>query len=44
MEAIIAMCAKLPGDRISAASMPTHAQLNMHVDANEFLKIVRTSS
>ncbi len=44
MEAIIAMCAKLPGDRISSASMPTHAQLNMHVDANEFLKIVRTSS
>ena len=44
MEAIIAMCAQLPGGKISSASMPTHAQLNMHVDANEFLKIVRSNS
>jgi len=42
MEAIIAMCAQLPGGKISSASMPTHAQLNMHVDANEFLKLVRS--
>lgn len=44
MEAIIAMCAQLPGGKISSASMPTHAQLNMHVDANEFLKIVRSNN
>ena len=44
MEAIIAMCSQLPGGKISSASMPTHAQLNMHVDANEFLKLVRSNS
>jgi hypothetical protein len=43
MEAIIAMCAKLPGDKIGPASMPAHAQLNMHVDANEFLKLVHSA-
>ena len=43
MEAIVAMCAKLPGDKIGLASIPPHAQLNMHVDANEFLKLVRSS-
>jgi hypothetical protein len=43
MEAIIAMCAKLPGGKIGPASMPPHAQLNMHVDANEFLKLVHSS-
>ncbi len=34
MEAIIAMSSQLPGGKISSASMHTHAQLNMHVDAN----------
>jgi hypothetical protein len=43
MEAIVAMCAKLPGDMIGLASIPPHAQLNMHVDANEFLKLVHSS-
>lgn len=43
MEAIIAMCAKLPGNKIGLASIPPHAQLNMHVDANEFLKLVHSS-
>lgn len=42
MEAIIKMCGMLPGGRITAASIPPHAQLNMHVDANEFLKLVRS--
>jgi len=44
MQAIIAMCGTLPGGRITAASMPPHAQLNMHVDANEFLKLIRAES
>jgi hypothetical protein len=44
MEAIIKMCGMLPGGRITAASIPPHAQLNMHVDANEFLKLVRSYS
>jgi hypothetical protein len=44
MQAIIAMCGTLPGGRITAASMPPHTQLNMHVDANEFLKLIRAES
>lgn len=44
MEAIIKMSGMLPGGRITAASIPPHAQLNMHVDANEFLKLVRSYS
>jgi hypothetical protein len=44
MEAIVKMSVMFPGGRITAASIPPHAQLNMHVDANEFLKLVRSYS
>ena len=43
MEAIIAMFGTLPGGKIAAASIPPNSQLNMHVDANEFLKLVHSS-
>jgi len=43
MESIIAMFGTLPGRKIGPASIPPNAQLNMHVDANEFLKLVRSS-
>lgn len=36
MEAVIQMCTRIQ-DRIEIASLPSRAQLNMHVDADEFL-------
>jgi len=43
MQAIIEMCITMVGDQIKSASLPTPSQLNMHVDATEFLGRVNSA-
>jgi len=41
MEAIIQMSLLEKGKKITASSLPARAQLNMHVDADQFLSLMR---